>query len=179
MSAIPIDNNTNTFDPSMLLTFTLHLPGLNKTVQFPYLPQVVYFPKEQDKPNVMSMKEYTKFTESVCDTYNIVHRRANFYKISNGDCSELYNSKISDGDTLILVVRSTFDASQNEYYNNQQDSLKNNKYLQPSITKYQAASLLADIWNHNFELFGLRHWLPGGTGYECQQYFLKNLTNYD
>jgi hypothetical protein len=155
-----------------LLTFTLHLPGLMKTVQFSYLP------KEQDKPNGKSMDGNYMFSQFVCETFNVVYRRAQLYLLrKDGIAKEICYSKISDGDTLILVVRPTIDESQNEYYNNQQDSLKNNKYLEPSITKYQAASLLADI-KTQFNLIGWKNWMPGGTGYQYKQYFLKNVTNY-
>jgi hypothetical protein len=155
-----------------LLTFTLHLPGLMKTVQFSYLP------KEQDKPNGKSMNGNYMFSQFVCETFNVVYRRAQLYLLrKDGIASEICYSKISDGDTLILVVRPTIDESQNEYYNNQQDSLMNNKYLQPSISKYQATRLLAEI-KTQFNLIGWKNWMPGGRGYEYKQYYMKNVTNY-
>jgi len=153
------------------LTFTLHLPGLMKTVQFSYLP------KEQDKPNGKSMDGNYKFSQLVCETFNVEYRRAQLYLLKNNIAYEICYYRISDGDTLILVVRSTIDKAENEYYNNQQDSLMNNKYLQPSISKYQATRLLAEI-KTKFNLIGWKNWMPGGNGYEYKQYYMKNVTNY-
>ena len=153
------------------LTFTLHLPGLKKTVQFSYLP------KEQDHQVGNTMKGNYMFKMFVCNTFDVVYRRAQLFKLHKGIASEVCYSKISDGDTLILVVRSTVNESENEYFNNQKESLMNNKYLQPSITKHQASSLLAEI-KSQFNLFGHKNWLPGGTGYEYTEYYNKNVLNY-
>jgi len=171
---IPVAKDSNLVVKDMTpkpLTFTLHLPGFMKTVQFSYLP------KEQDKPIGKSMDGNYMFSQLVCETFNVEYRRAQLFLLKNNIAYEICYCKISDGDTLILVVRGTTVEAENEYYENQKDSLMNNKYLQPSISKYQASSLLAEI-KANFKLFGWKHWMPGGTGYQYKQYYMKNVSNY-
>ena len=152
-------NNVQTKIEPKPLTFTLHLPGFKKTVQYSY-------------PNTNSL-----ILNNVCTTFGIVQRRAELFKLDKNIAWALHYPDLSDGDTLILVVRGTTVEGENEYYENQKDSLMNNKYLEPSISKHQATKLLAEI-DTNFSLFGHRNWLPGGTGYNHREYYKKLLVNY-
>ena len=159
MATSNIDNVQTKLEPNPL-TFTLHLPGYKKTVQYSY--------------SITNSSILNDF----CNTFGIVQRRAELFKLYKGIASNVHHySELSDGDTLILVVRGTTVEGENEYYENQKDSLMNNKYLQPSISKYQATRLLAEI-KTNFNLFGWKHWMPGGTGYQYKQYYMKNVSNY-
>jgi hypothetical protein len=158
--------------------FTLHLPGLKKTIPF-------HWPKT-DPSSGNSLIVRQEFFNSICDTFGVVPRRANIYCLKNGKAEKIYScngrglEQLFDGDTIILAVRGTQDESLNEYYNTQRDSLLNNKYLDPPISKDNAVFLLTNI-SFNFQMdmyFGHRHHFPGGTVYETRKHFSEKVQNY-
>jgi hypothetical protein len=158
--------------------FTLHLPGLKKTVPF-------HWPKtDPSSGNSLIVKQ--EFFNSICDTFGVVPRRANIYCLKNGKTEKIYScngrglEQLFDGDTIILAVRGTKDESLNEYYNTQLDSLMNNQYLDPPISKDNAVFLLTEL-AFNFDMdrfFGHRHYLPGGTCYETRKHYSETVQNY-
>ena len=159
MATSNVDNLQTKLEPNPL-TFTVHLPGYKKTVQYSY--------------SITNRSILNDF----CTTFGIVQRRAELFKLYKGIAANVHHySELSDGDTLILVVRGTTVEGENEYYENQKDSLMNNKYLDPPISKDQATKLLAEI-DTNFCLFGHRNWFPGGSGYNHREYYKKLLVNY-
>jgi hypothetical protein len=158
--------------------FTLHLPGLKKTVPF-------HWPKtDPSSGNSLIVKQ--EFFNSICDTFGVVPRRANIYCLKNGKTEKIYScngrglEQLFDGDTIILAVRGTKDESLNEYYNTQLDSLMNNQYLDPPISKDNAVFLLTEL-AFNFDMdrfFGYKHYLPGGTCYETRKHYSETVQNY-
>ena len=158
--------------------FTLHLPGLKKTVPF-------HWPKtDPSSGNSLIVKQ--EFFNSICDTFGVVPRRANIYCLKNGNADKIYScngrglEQLFDGDTIILAVRATNDESLNEYYTTQLDSLKNNKYLDPPISKDNAVFLLTNI-SFNFQMdsfFGHRYHIPGGACYETRKHYWEKVQNY-
>jgi len=152
--------NTQTGNiPESPITFTLHLPGLKKTMKMTY--------------NIFPIKN-EEVKNFIFTTFNIVPRRAKVFVFPKDEDMlpiDLYDhhSLISDGDTLIVCVRGTTVAGENEYYDNQEDSLLHNKYLDPPISKNYAKSLLIQI-AMNFEFYGHKYHLPGGRWYEYKQY---------
>ncbi len=158
--------------------FTLHLPGLKKTVPF-------HWPKtDPSSGNSLIVKQ--EFFNSICETFGVVPRRANIYCLKNGKTEKIYScngrglEQLFDGDIIILAVRGTKDDSLNEYYKTQVDSLMNNKYLDPPISKDNAVFLLTEL-AFNFDIdrfFGHRHYLPGGTCYETRKHYSETVQNY-
>jgi hypothetical protein len=152
-----VDNTTD----SSVFTFTVHLPGLKKTVKMSY-----------DKTPVNPMELFHFITNS----FGIVSRRASLflipsdgYPVQVNEFSLAFNGlRIVDGDTLIICVRATTVSGENEYYETQMESLKKNKYLDPPIPKVSALSLLVDIVG-NFEMYGHKHYMPGGRWYEYKK----------
>jgi hypothetical protein len=115
-----------------------------------------------------------------------VPRRANIYCLKNGKTEKIYScngrglEQLFDGDIIILAVRGTKDDSLNEYYKTQLDSLMNNQYLDPPISKDNAVFLLTEL-AFNFDIdrfFGHRHYLPGGTCYETRKHYSETVQNY-
>ena len=158
--------------------FTLHLPGLKKTVPF-------HWPKtDPSSGNSLIVKQ--DFFNSICETFGVVPRRANIYCLKNGKTEKIYScngrglEQLFDGDIIILAVRGTKDDSLNEYYKTQLDSLMNNQYLDPPISKDNAVFLLTEL-AFNFDIdrfFGHRHYLPGGTCYETRKHYSETVQNY-
>jgi hypothetical protein len=177
--ASPVTPETNSQLPlNSGYVFTLHLPGLKKTVPF-------HWPKE-DSSSENSLIVKQEFFNSICDTFGVVPRRANIYCLKNGKAEKIYScngrglEQLFDGDTIILAVRGTKDESLNEYYNTQRDSLLNNKYLDPPISKNNAVFLLTEL-AFNFEMasyFGHRHHCPGGACYETRKHYMDKVQNY-
>jgi len=151
----------NTSTKPLAFTFTVHLPGLKKTVKMTY-------DKTLDKP----MELFNFITNS----FGIVSRRAalflivpNNLPVSVNEFSLLFNKiHIKDGDTFIVCVRETTVTGENEYYENQKESLQKNKYLDPPISKNTAVYLLGEI-ERNFDLCGHKHFMPGGQWYEYRK----------
>ena len=156
-----ITDITNTTKKPLAFTFTVHLPGLKKT------EKIVY-----NKTPVNT----TELFYFITNFFGVVSRRAGLFLIlpnelpvSVNEFSLAFNNiRIKDGDTFILCVRETTVQGENEYYENQKESLEKNKYLNPSITKESAVSLLVEIAN-NFEICGHKHFMPGGRWYEYRK----------
>lgn len=155
--------------------FTLHLPGLKKTTQFHW--------SKKNRSNKNSMIVDYEFFNFICNSFGITSRRAKIYRLNtNGVADNIFSpfghgDRIFNGDTLILVVRKTKDESMNEYYNNQIESLMNNMYLEPQISKNNAAYLLTEI-NMNFPIMGIENYFPGGCFYETEKIYYNRLQNY-
>ena len=160
----------NTPKKSSVFNFTVHLPGLKKTEQIVYNKTLI---------------NTTELFYFMTDSFGVVPRRAGLYLILPNELPisvnefslAFHNISIKDGDTFILCVRETTVTGENEYYENQKESLEKNKYLNPSISKESAISLLVDIAN-NFELCGHKHFLPGGRWYEYKKIVKKKVSPY-
>jgi len=145
--------------------FTLHLPGLKRTTLF-------HWPKKDGSSRNSMIVDY-KFSNFICNSLGVTPRRAKIYRLNIEGADEIFSCsgqglEIFDGDTLILVVRKTKDESMNEYYNTQIETLMNNMYLEPRISKTTAAYLLTQI-----EMNYL-----AGDFYETQQSYYTRLQNY-
>jgi hypothetical protein len=171
-------NSDYVFTLNSNYVFTLHLPGLKKTVPF-------HWPKK-DTTTGNSLVIRQEFFNSICDTFGVVTRRANIYRLTPEKAEKIYScngrglEEIFDGDTIILAVRGTKDDSLNEYYKTQLDSLMNNQYLDPPISKDNAVFLLTQL-AFNFDMdrfFGYKHYLPGGTCYETTKNYNNKVQNY-
>ena len=165
-------NNTQTETISeSSITFTLHLPGLNKTVQMSY-----------DKP-ITNCSESQVFHDFITTSFGVVPRRAQIFLIhmEKGPIKlfmlPYYGITISNGDKLILCVRGTTVPGQNEYYETQKESLRQNTYLNPPLSKDDAKSLLISIAG-DFEMYGHRYYFPGGQWYEYGKKLAVELAPY-
>ena len=140
------------------ITVTLHLPGLQKTVQYSYEPI-----------------SNAKLSEKIARDFGQEPRRSNVSLIGENlfgtyCASQLWLSStrpVKTGDTLVLCTRFTTVQGQNEYYETQQDALLHNKYLSPPLEKKIAIDLLMQI-KVNFDLLGHKYYLPGAALYEHQ-----------
>jgi hypothetical protein len=162
-------NSTNDNSDSKF-TFTIHLPGLKKTMQMSY------------KKIPISSSDILEFHNFITNTFNVVSRRARIFWFHKDKGPYAINwmphdSELLNGDTFILCVRGTTVEGENEYYDTQKESLKLNKYLNPSISKNNAISLLISIAG-GFESYGHKYYCPGGRWYEYQKQLDIELESY-
>ena len=156
-------------DSTEPLTFTVHLPGLKKTVKMTYYKTFV-------KPRHL----FNFITESFGTS-----SRAALYLITSNDrlvsvnelSLALNDIRIKDGDTFILCICKSKVTSENEYYENQKESLQKNKYLDPPISKKTAVNLLGEI-KRKFDLCDYLYFRPGGKWYEYNKIVDEQVSPY-
>ena len=150
------------------ITVTLHLPGLQKTVQYSFDPI----------PNA-------KLSEKIARDFGQEPRRSNISIIGENlfgtfCASQLWLSStrpVKTGDILVLCTRFTTVQGQNDYFETQQDALLHNTYLFPPLEKKIAIDLLMQI-KVNFDLLGHKYYLPGAVLYEHQMELEKELSEW-